>query len=461
MQLVQDSTVRLLQEPGRKLVQQAPDIFGCLDEDARLLGTGTAEQLHVLQRLLQGTGDLGQSGKSNGRRTAAEGMRQGDNRIRHRAVQLHGPLAGFGQQPPRPLVGLVQIDVVQRNGDVQRPYDPHLLVGRRLCCLQRHCGRFGIGCCAGLYGLRQQRWRGHGPGLGTCQGDEIELFEAKRCRLAGARGRLGSVIEGAGGLEIRMCIDVGGERPLEHLRTLKFRMFVLRLGLGLGLPHCKHRRGHGSRRRHPGRRARNDRHFLARRRHRLWRRDHLWLRGGARNQQRQALAVQTQAIGSLAEGQRTPVSVNTRGDIFDPAPEALDGIARQADQVRARRLLLGQPGVEQLLHGPGGLAKLAQADHPRTALERVEGAPQYRLFAEVARLVDERRDSPKPRLDHFSGFFQEDLAQLGVFGIEHYRGAAASWRRLRRDCGNRRDHRLCRWRHRGQGRCLGRPVLRR
>jgi len=100
-------------------VQQPADFFGCEVEYAGMLGKALAMELHMLQGLLQQPRDVRYRKKSDRRRAAAQAMRQPDRRIAHGLVQFKGPLAQLGQQTTRPFVGLVQIDVVQRNTDPQ------------------------------------------------------------------------------------------------------------------------------------------------------------------------------------------------------------------------------------------------------------------------------------------------------------------------------------------------------
>ena len=83
-----------------------------------------------------------------------------------------------------------------------------------------------------------------------------------------------------------------------------------------------------------------------------------------------------QDIGRAAEHAGLPGAVAVRGDVLDPEVETSHRLCRQAAQIFAGRLLIGQPGVEHLLERPGGFAELGQPDHSRTALERVECAAQ-------------------------------------------------------------------------------------
>ena len=51
----------------------------------------------------------------------AERVRQAHGGVGHGLVQLQRPLRQFGGEPARPFVGLVEVDVVERDADAQRP----------------------------------------------------------------------------------------------------------------------------------------------------------------------------------------------------------------------------------------------------------------------------------------------------------------------------------------------------
>ena len=64
-----------------------------------------------------------QVGEADRGRAAGQRMRQRDRRLADRAVQLHRPLGQLGGQAARQLVGLVEVDVEQRDADAQRADD--------------------------------------------------------------------------------------------------------------------------------------------------------------------------------------------------------------------------------------------------------------------------------------------------------------------------------------------------
>ena len=80
--------------------------------------------------------------------------------------------------------------------------------------------------------------------------------------------------------------------------------------------------------------------------------------------------------------------------------------------MRTGGLLLCQPSVEQLLHRPRRFAKLIEADHARTALERVKGPAQRALLRQISGILEQILAGRQPGLEHFTGFLQEDVFQL-------------------------------------------------
>ena len=76
--------------------------------------------------------------------------------------------------------------------------------------------------------------------------------------------------------------------------------------------------------------------------------------------------------------------------------------------------MVGQAAVVELLAGPGGFTKGTQAHHARTALERMERTAHrgHRVHIIVPGLQFRQRQACG--LNHFTRFFQEDLAHLRV-----------------------------------------------
>ncbi len=132
------------QEPGRELVQQPADLVGHVGEQDRLAGSARAGAPRAHQRVLQRARQSRQVRIPDGRRTAGERVRERDRGLGHRPhVGLHAPLADLRDQPAREFIGLVEVDVEQRDADAKRADDLDLLVvGRRR--LDR--GRFARRC---------------------------------------------------------------------------------------------------------------------------------------------------------------------------------------------------------------------------------------------------------------------------------------------------------------------------
>jgi hypothetical protein len=97
-------------------------------------------------------------------------------------------------------------------------------------------------------------------------------------------------------------------------------------------------------------------------------------------------------------------------------PKPRRASAAQRAQVLGRRLLVGQPGVEHLLQRPAGFAELVQADHPRAALERVEGAAQRGHLGHVGRAARQRVSAARP-LPTTSRASSRKMSQQLVVGL--------------------------------------------
>ena len=157
------------------------------------------------------------------------------------------------------------------------------------------------------------------------------------------------------------------------------------------------------------------------------------LRNADRQLERHQFAVDAQRVGRAAEHAGLPFVVAVGGDVFDPAAEAAQCLAREQAQFFGRRLLVREPGVEDLLHRPRGLAELGQSHHARAALEGVERAAQRRELTDVAGARGERVERREPVLHHFARFFQEDVPQVVFFDVRlRRRGGLRGSRRLDR-----------------------------
>ena len=101
-------------------------------------------------------------------------------------------------------------------------------------------------------------------------------------------------------------------------------------------------------------------------------------------------------------------------DGIDPSVKFAQCIGGEAVQRGVDARVFGQARVVDLLTGPRGVAEVAQADHARAALERVEGAAHQRDVAQplgVGRQVLQRLARLR---DDLARFFDEDAAHLGV-----------------------------------------------
>ncbi len=441
---------RGVQEAGGELVQQPADRVGRLLEQFRLVGRAGAERVRARQRVLERASEPRQVLVADGGRAAGERVRERDRRVADRAVQLVRPLGELGAQPPRQLVGLVQVDVEQRDADAQRP--------DRLVLL-------GLGRDVGLGGGRVGRdrlaqfEREVGQRLGR------HRHQVGRDRVAGLAGRLrvGACLERRRrleGREVELERDLGGRlgghagglagerRQLEHERLVDGLGDGLAGGLGrrrLGERGVERssvdRRGAddvveiGQRRRgldgfdRPGRqfeggsverklaRQRQAGHGLGQRR-----------RGGGRRLNLLAPSPQAQRVGGLAQRLRAVMVVATRGGGVGPGLEMVERVAREAEQVGVGARGVGQAGVVQLLARPRRVAEVGKADHARAPLERVKGAAHGGEACEVVRRALEHVDRLARGRDDLARLLDEDLAHLVV---RHGRGRGRCGRRLR------------------------------
>ena len=115
----QDVGIRRLQHAGGKLMQYATHIFGCVTQHPGLLGGAPGLPMQTLQRVLHGARQLRQCAESHRGRAAGQRVRTGDGTLGNRLIQFQRPLRQLGDQLTRPLVGLVQVDVVERDADTQ------------------------------------------------------------------------------------------------------------------------------------------------------------------------------------------------------------------------------------------------------------------------------------------------------------------------------------------------------
>ena len=164
-----------------------------------------------------------------------------------------------------------------------------------------------------------------------------------------------------------------------------------------------------------------------------------------RHPQRLGRLAGTQRTGRIHERLGLPAAVVAGSDGVGPAAEGLQALFGEVQQIGRRGFLLGQPGVQGLLHRPRGIAERRQADHARTALEGVEGAAQRGLLAQVARCGAQALHGGEAGGDDFARLVEEDVQQLLVFVVRVGQGL-------------HRGQRLGRQRH-GGGQGFGRALL--
>ena len=146
--------------------------------------------------------------------------------------------------------------------------------------------------------------------------------------------------------------------------------------------------------------------------------------------QRNTLLPGAHGFGADAERPGLPMARLLGGNGLHPVAESQHGLGSQGAQLGAGGLLLGQPGVHELLHGPGRFTELVQPHHAGAALERVVGAAQRGLLLHVVRALLQRLNGLLAVLDHFTRFFQKDVEQVVI----HLR-LGGSWRRHGSRCG--------------------------
>ena len=147
---VHQQGVGVFEEAGRKLVQQAANVFRRIDKQLGLLGCGVSARLlvvaHRTQGVLQRTRNVGQRLEAHGSGTACQRVGQGFGLLRHRLVALQRPFGQPGAQATRPLIGLIEVHVVQLEPDPQRADHTGLLIGHVLSSRRsrRSLQRLGI-----------------------------------------------------------------------------------------------------------------------------------------------------------------------------------------------------------------------------------------------------------------------------------------------------------------------------
>ena len=228
--------IGLLEETGSKLVQQAPDFFGRQVEHTCMLRQGLAVQLHMLQRMLQRTGNVGQGHEPDRAGAPGQRMRQADRGVAQRLVEFEFPLAELGQQMARPFVGLIEVHVVQRDADTKVADHLDLVVvggfffGHHLCG-HHSVGHYHLGHgCFCPHRLGRGHFRRGSPDSRTDrrQVAEIKVAKIQRHRRWWCGGCNLTKIDGLCGVETRARWHSRRLRHVEHLRRLEIGTHRLR-----------------------------------------------------------------------------------------------------------------------------------------------------------------------------------------------------------------------------------------
>ena len=364
-------------------------------------------------------------------------------------MQLHRPFGDLGHEAAREFVRLVEVDIEKRDADAQRPDHLDMLVsGRsviRLLALGRRVDRVA---------LRGVRRRLVAPSLGIEQGHRPRCRGSRRRRQGFAAreveqkivNRIGTGIGAARREPLDQRRRFGRDAEVEvddsarHVVELRIGQRRLHALFARVVEAVEHRRSTDVDDRQVDRRggrvvealeARQiefEGHF-GRRLHHLgigWRPAAEFQIGSARQIVRQAewqgdvgtglahLQAPRDAVGGHLDLALVAPRVAVGGDVVDPAREMAEHPGGKLNQRRLGGALIGKLGIEDLLASPGRFAEGLQADHARTALERVEGAPHRRQQAEVVRRIQELGGGRLRALDHLARFLEEDAAHLVV-----------------------------------------------
>ena len=115
-------------------MQQTANFVGRVNKQSALFAGAPTYRVRACQRMFECACQVRQIGEADGGRIAGQGVRQSDRRFTDGAVQFHGPFGQLGAQAARQLVGLVEINIEQRDADAQRADHLDLF----FFCGQRH-----------------------------------------------------------------------------------------------------------------------------------------------------------------------------------------------------------------------------------------------------------------------------------------------------------------------------------
>ena len=407
---------RLLQQAGGELMQQAPNLFGRIDEQARFFGRSVADRERAGLCVFKQARQVREVGEADRRRAAGQRVCERDRGFADRAVELHRPLGDLGAEPARELVGLVQVNVEQRDADAQGADDLDVFVvagagfghgfdrrlderrdverqvevsgrGRQRLDQRRHARPIQeievevevdfVGCAAfGRFGQRQQIGRLRIERVVQCGGAQVERrVLADDSDIVLFHVRCPAVEVGEVQLECRQRPIVIGRR----WRVAELR----RAGFEAG---CARR--------------------IERSAERAVRRF-----GLEHRRRRRAAAGE---VSGFDHRRRVVHAAALLGNVVDPAGEIGQAPVSEVEQRRRGGSLVGEVGVVELLAGPRTFAKLLQPDHARAALERVEGAAQRSQQVQVVRCKAKCGARVTGVAEHLARFFEKNLAHLVV-----------------------------------------------
>ena len=108
-----------LQDARCKLVEDTPNVLGSLIEHACLFDCAVGLPVQALHRMLYGARQFRKRSKADGGRAACQRVGTRDGTLWDRLIELKRPFGKLSDQLSRPLIRLVEIDVVQRRADAQ------------------------------------------------------------------------------------------------------------------------------------------------------------------------------------------------------------------------------------------------------------------------------------------------------------------------------------------------------
>ena len=433
----QHALAQFLQTAAQRLVGFRPDTGGKLVQHAahaldRLVEQAEVARVHrhrtavqVQQHLLQRVGQLAHGLQFDHGGAALQRVRGAQGQLARRRAAFVTPFREIHAQAADQIVGFLQVDVVQRHAHAHRADDLHAIVVRRFF------RRTGL----------RERERDH-LGVAFC-GNRLN---SRRCRLDQFGGKFRNRLDNGlrdqrcGRLRHR-CVNLrqrGLVIPRERDRIVRFSNRFDRCGRRFYRLHQPHRLG--------GQIERCSRFHCRHRRCCV-------LGGFVRFRHRLQPDERTTVAHALGSGdQRLDRVIGLRRLRNGGRPCRQFGFraGEQRSQIMRGHAALGQPHVHHLLDGPGGLAVAGEANHAARTLERVERAAQLRQQVEVGASGQatgaclgrgvQRVQIGAHTGQHFFGFGQEDVEQLGIDGLRIARSGGrcgCSFGRCSNRCGQR------------------------